>query len=176
MRILSLFLILSALLIAQVKACELENIFKLYSNKDTALCFKQTVINSMSGQSIVKNGRLTIKDKKYMVFDYKNERVVIDNFEAVDYLNGKKTIYKLNGFNKILYLMFLGKKKFNELFFVKKKKNLYILEPKYQSNVDSVELAFCKNSIDNLTIIDIYSNKTIYNFNDSYCKRTSKGD
>ncbi len=179
-RISTLSVILLALLITLNSFASegIDNIFKLYADKTTALNFEQTSVNAMSGQRITRYGKLTIKAKQSMVFDYKNERVIINDFEAVDYRNGQKTVYKLSGFNKILFLLFLGKEDINGLFDVKKEsENKYILTPKYKSSIAEVDVCFDKKGkIKKLTIIDIYSNKTIYKFYAVDSKRTQSGD
>ncbi len=156
---------------------ELTHIFKLYSNKNTVLNFKQISFNAMSGSKIVKAGKLTIETKKSMIFDYKNERVIVNDFEAVDYSNGKKYVYKLSGFNKVLFLLFLGRERIENLFKVRKKNGKYILVPKYKSNIDKIYVGLGTNGqIDSLTIVDIYSNRTIYKFYAVDSKRTQSGN
>ncbi len=183
MKIFKVFRILLALLIAcnfasfSAASDNLEHIFKLYSNKTSTLCFKQTSINGMSGQKIIRDGKLTINAKKNMVFDYKNEKVIINDFEAIDYVHSKKYIYKLSGFNRVLFLLFLGKEDVNRLFSIRFKGKEYVLTPKYKSNIDKVYAYFKNDSqIDNMTISDIYSNKTIYQFYAPPCKRTQSGN
>ncbi len=178
-KILALSAILLVLLTGSVsfaKESKLKHIFRIYDNKTTVFDFVQTSINAMSGQKITKRGRLKIVPKEYMTFDYKNERVIINNFEVVDYSNSKESIYKLESFNKVLFLLFLGKKDIGELFKIDKNGDGYVLIPKYKSNIEKVYAFFKSNTIDNLTIVDIYSNRTIYQFYDSSCKRTQKGN
>lgn len=176
-KILVLLTILSVLLIGSVsfaKESKIKHIFRVYDNKTILFDFNQVSINAMSGQKITKKGTLKIVSKKYMVFDYGNERVVINNFEVVDYANSKKSIYRLSGFNKVLFLLFLGKKDIEELFKIDKENGEYALTPRYKSNIERVYASFKSDTIDNLTIVDIYSNRTIYQFYDSSCKRTQK--
>ena len=148
----------------------------LKKDRNTVVCFKQESLNAMSGQKIVKNGILYIKYQKQMIFDYTNtnEKVKINNFNVIDYIGNKKQIYKLSGFNKILYQLFIGKKDIDELFKVDRKNRLFILTPKYQSNIDSIYLTIKNNKLHKLTIVDIYANKTIYTFNDSNCSPPQK--
>jgi hypothetical protein len=179
-KILSLLAILSVLLTANSLYAQdinhIKHIFRVYDNKDTKLDFTQTSINAMSGQKIIKNGILTIKPKREMVFDYPDEEIVINDFEVIDYKGSKKYIYKLDGFNKTLFLLFLGKKDVDELFDIKEVNSEFVFSPKYQSNIDRVYAIFDNEQIKELTIVDIYSNQTIYRFNDTSCKRTQKGD
>ncbi len=143
----------------------LNSIFRFYSNKPLQLEFRQISINSMSGQRIVKTGRLTIKPHEEMIFDYPDERIIINNFKVVDYKGGAKSVYKLTGFNKVLFLLFIGKEKIDDLFVVKRVGSGYVLRPKYKSNIDVVKLNFDKdNRLKGLTIVDIYSNRIIYKF------------
>lgn len=178
MKTLRALVILSALLIAfnSYAASQITHFFKLYSNKTTVFNFKQTSVNAMSGQKIERTGTLTIKAKKSMVFDYKNERVIINDFEAVDYRDSKKYTYKLTGFNKVLFLLFLGKEDINSLFDIKKIEGGYALTPKYKSNINKVYTYFKNGQIEKLTIIDIYSNRTIYEFYAADRKRTQSGN
>ncbi len=178
MKILRVLVILSVLLITldSYAANRITHFFKLYSNKTTVLDFKQTSINAMSGQKIERTGILTIKAKKSMIFDYKNERVIINDFEAVDYRDSKKYTYKLTGFNKVLFLLFLGKEDINSLFDIKKMQSGYELTPKYKSNINKVYTYFKDGQIEKLIIVDIYSNRTIYEFYAADCKRTQSGD
>ncbi len=177
---LSLLAILSVLLITKPIFAQdiatIKHIFKLYDNKTTELDFTQISINAMSGQKIIKNGKLTIKPKREMVFDYKNEEIIVNDFEVVDFKGDKKYVYKLEGFNKILFLLFLGQKDIDELFNITKNGKEFTFTPKYQSNIDRVYAVFDKEQIKELTIVDIYSNQTIYKFYDSSCSRTQKGD
>jgi len=177
-KILKILAVLSVLLITldSYAANRITRFFKLYSNKTTVLSFKQTSINAMSGQKITRKGTLTIKAKKSMVFDYKNERVIINDFEAVDYRDSKKYTYKLTGFNKVLFLLFLGREDINSLFDIKKMQEEYLLIPKYKSNINKVYAYFKKGQIDKLIIVDIYSNRTIYEFHAADCKRTQSGN
>lgn len=148
----------------------------LKKDRNTIACFKQESLNAMSGQKIAKNGILYIKYQKQMVFDYTDadEKVKINDFNVIDYIGNKKQIYKLSGFNKILYQLFIGKKDIDELFKVNRKNRLFILTPKYQSNIDSIYLTTKNNKLHQLTIVDIYANKTIYTFNDSDCRSPQK--
>ena len=140
----------------------------LKKDKDTVTCFKQESLNAMSGQKIVKNGVLSIKYQKQMIFNYADEKIKIDDFSVIDYTKNKKQIYKLSGFNKILYQLFIGKRNIDDLFNVNKKDGIFILTPKYQSNIDSVYLTIKDSKLYQLKIVDIYANKTIYTFfNDS---------
>ncbi len=178
-RILTLLAILSVLLTYNAFAQDvitIKHIFKLYDNKTTILSFVQTSINAMSGQKIVKKGILTIKPKREMVFDYENEEIIINNFEVVDYKDSKKYIYKLEGFNKILFLLFLGEKDIDELFNIETKDKEFVLTTKYKSNIDTVYAKFENEQIKELTIVDIYANQTIYQFYDSHSERTQEGN
>ncbi len=178
MRALRLLAILSALLITSNTLAnnQITHFFRLYESRSTVFKFTQTSINAMSGQKLIRNGKLTIEAKKSMIFDYKNERVIINDFEVVDYRNSEKHVYKLTGFNKVLFLLFLGKEDVNTLFEIEKEKNEYILIPKYQSNIKKVYACFKNGQIDKLTIVDIYSNRTIYKFYAVNSKRTQSGD
>ncbi len=170
----SLLVVLIATENIYAKGDTLSHIFKLYSSKPLKLEFTQISINSMSGQRIVRHGVLVVKPKEEMVFDYPDERIIIDNFKVVDYKNGNKTVYKLSGFNKVLFLLFVGKKSIDELFNIERQKGGYLLKPKYKSNIDSVFLIFNKHKEPrSLTIVDIYSNRIIYTFHDSTGKPAS---
>ncbi len=176
LRVLASLLVL-LILISISNAADINNIFDAYKNKDIKLCFKQISINGMTGQKIEKNGILFIKAKKEMVFDYGNEKVLIDNFKAVDVKKETKTVYKLTGFNKVLFLMFLGKKELSELFEIENTDNkTFKLLPKYDSNIESVYVEFLKDKVRNIKITDIYANKTIYYFYALPCKRASQRD
>ncbi|WP_025270254.1 outer-membrane lipoprotein carrier protein LolA [Hippea sp. KM1] len=143
----------------------LRQIFDVYKHKDIELCFEQKSINGMSGQTIEKKGRLKIVANEKLMFSYKNERLVIDNFKAIDYRDNKTQVYKLSGFEKVLFLMFIGKKDLNELFRTEElDNNTYRLYPKYQSNIDSVVVRLDNGTVRELTISDIYANRTIYTF------------
>lgn len=139
----------------------------LKKDKNTVTCFKQESLNAMSGQKIIKNGVLSIKYQRQMIFNYGNEKIVINDFSVIDYTKKKKQVYKLSGFNRILYQLFIGKKDIGDLFKVDKKDGSFILTPKYQSNIDSVYLTMKNNKLYRLKIVDIYANKTIYTFDDS---------
>ncbi len=173
-RILSLLVILSVLLIANSAFSQddtVKHIFDIYDNKTVKLDFEQTSINAMSGQKIEKKGTLTIKPKKEMIFDYENEDIRINNFEVIDYRDNKKYIYRLEGFNKVLFLLFLGQKDIEELFSISRNGDEYVFKPKYDSNIDRVYALFGKDRIKKLIITDIYSNQTIYRFSTKYIKR-----
>ncbi|WP_155825409.1 hypothetical protein [Hippea alviniae] len=164
-------------LISISNAADINNIFNAYKNRDVKLCFKQVSINGMTGQKIEKDGILFIKAKKEMIFDYGNEKILIDNFKAVDVKGKTETVYKLTGFNKVLFLMFLGKKELSDLFNIKESDNgTFELLPKYESSIDNVIVRFFKDSVKEIKITDIYANKTIYYFHALPCKRTSQRD
>ncbi|WP_035588725.1 LolA family protein [Hippea jasoniae] len=176
MKELRIFLSLLVLLIAvNSYSFDLNGFFNSYRNKDVSLCFKQISINAMTGQSIEKSGKMYIKSKEYIKFSYPNETIVIDNFKVIDKKDNQTQVYKLTGFNKVLFLMFVGKKDLNELFYVKRlKKDNYLLKPKYQSNIDSIRFSL-DNSTKRLDITDIYSNQTRYIFY-AACSSTQKRD
>ena len=166
---------LLVLLTANAFGFDINNIFNAYKHKDIELCFDQTSINGMTGQSIERHGVMKIIAQKMMEFDYPNENVVIDNFKAIDIKGNKKYVYKLSGFNKVLFNMFLGKKDIKELFYERKIDNsTYQLAPKYQSDISSVYVHFIKNRVKKIKIVDIYANKTVYTFHDLPCKRAQR--
>ncbi len=150
---------------------DINNIFNAYKHKNIELCFKQVSINGMTGQSIERCGVMKIIARKMMKFNYIDEKIIIDNFKAIDIKGNKKYAYKLSGFNKVLFNMFLGKKDIKELFYkIKINNSTYKLVPKYQSNISSVYVHFLKDRVKKIKIVDIYANKTIYTFYDFPCK------
>ena len=171
------FLSLWVLLTVSSFAFDINDIFNTYRHKNIKLCFTQVSINGMTGQSIEKKGVMTILASKRMEFDYPNEKVVIDNFKAIDEKNGKKYIYKLSGFNRVLFNMFLGRENIKELFNERRVDNsTYQLIPRYQSNISSVFVYLSKNRVKKIKIVDIYANRTIYTFYDFPCKRAQGGN
>ncbi|AEA34141.1 outer-membrane lipoprotein carrier protein LolA [Hippea maritima] len=153
----------------------LKQIFDVYKHKSIHLCFSQKSINGMSGQTIEKSGTLKIVANKKLIFSYKNEKLVIDDFKAVDYKDNETQVYKLTGFDKVLFLMFVGKKDLDELFKIKDvDNNTYRLFPKYQSSIDCVSVKLDNDTVKELQISDIYANKTIYTFNASNSCRAPK--
>ena len=174
-RILIASLSLLVLLTVDALGFDINDIFNVYKHKNIELCFNQVSINGMTGQSIERRGIMKIIAQKKMEFDYPDERVIIDNFKAIDVKGNKKYVYKLSGFNRVLFNMFLGKKDIKELFFERRVDNLtYQLAPKYQSNISSVYVFVSNDRVKKIKIVDIYANKTIYTFNDFPCKRTQR--
>lgn len=176
-KVLVIFLSLLVLLIAKAFSFDLNNIFNAYKNKSIKMCFTQLSINGMTGQSIKRVGVMTIEAQRMMEFYYPHEKIIIDNFKVTDIRGNKEYIYRLKGFNRVLFFMFLGKKNINELFSERKVDNsTYQLAPKYQSNIASIFVYFHKNRVKKLKIVDIYANKTIYTFYDFPCKRAQRGN
>ncbi len=173
-RIISILSLISlVLLIAEVvcSASSIDHFFHFYNNRPLKLKFTQISVNGMSGQRISRSGILIVKPKQELVFDYPKERVIINDFEVVDYKNGSRYVYKLTGFNRVLFHLFLGQKKITDLFRVKKTgNNTFVLLPRYKSSIDRIYVRFDKNRIVGLTIIDIYSNRIIYAFHDTAAK------
>ncbi len=174
-RVLIASLSLLVLLTADALGFDINDIFNVYKHKNIELCFEQVSINGMTGQSIERHGVMKIIAQKRMEFDYPDERVIIDNFKAIDVKGNKKYVYKLSGFNRVLFNMFLGKKDIKELFYERKIDNsTYQLAPKYQSNISSVYVNFLKDRVKKIKIVDIYANKTIYTFHDLPCERAQR--
>jgi len=171
------FLSLWVLLTVSSFASDINDIFNTYRHKSLKLCFTQISVNGMTGQSIEREGVMTILANKRMEFDYPGERIVIDNFEVVDEKNGKKYTYRLSGFNRVLFNMFLGRENIKELFNERRVDNsTYQLIPKYQSNIASVFVVLSKYGVKKVKIVDIYANRTIYTFYDFPCKRAHRGN
>ncbi len=170
------FLSLWALLTVSSFAFDINDIFNVYRHKSIKLCFTQLSINGMTGQSIERKAIMTIVANRRMEFEYPDEKIVINNFQAVDVKNGKRRVYKLSGFNRVLFDMFLGRKNIKELFDERRVDNsTYQLLPKYESNIASVYVYISNDRVKKIKIVDIYANRTVYTFYDFPCKRAQRG-
>ncbi len=177
MKILIALVSLLVLLIPNSFAVNINNIFNTYKNRDVKLCFRQISINGMTGQTIERQGLMLIKAKKTMEFRYPDETVFINNFQVIDKRDNKTNVYKLQGFNRALFYMFLGKEDLHDLFAIRQLDNsTYQMSPRYQSNIASIFVYFEGNRVKEIKVVDIYANKTEYFFYDPPCKRTQKGD
>ncbi len=134
--------------------------------KRISVCFLQVSHNAMSGQTIRRRGRLVIVRGKSMEFFYSNEqKVLITNFQVEFYQHGEESVYKLQGFNRILYQLFIGKEDVNRLFHIEEKGNSdFILIPLYKSQIQTVELHLEHGKLHSINITDIYSNVVSYTF------------
>lgn len=128
------------------------------------LPFKQIAINAMTKQKIERNGVLTIKKGQYMIFAYNDETVKLKNAKVYDIINNSTKIYPLEGFNQVLYSLFLGKTDINSIFSIKKVNDYFVLTPKEKTNIASVELYPNNQKLKEIKIIDIYGNIIIFDF------------
>lgn len=128
------------------------------------LPFKQTAINAMTKQKIERNGTLTIKKGQYMVFAYNDETVKLKNAKVYDTVNNTTKVYPLEGFNQVLYSLFLGKTNINSIFNIKKISDYFVLTPKGKTNIAQVELYLNNQKLKEIKIIDIYGNIIIFDF------------
>jgi outer membrane lipoprotein-sorting protein len=129
------------------------------------LPFKQIAINAMSKQKIERSGTLTIKKAQYMIFKYNNgETLKLQNSKAYDTIGNNTKVYPLEGFNQVLYSLFLGKTDINSIFNIKKANDYFVLTPKEKTNIASVEIYPNNQKLKEIKITDIYGNIIIFDF------------
>ncbi len=128
------------------------------------IAFKQTAINAMTKQKIERNGILTIKKAQYMIFTYKDETVKLQNGKIYDTINNQTKIYPLEGFNQVLYNLFLGKENINAIFNITKTNDYFVLVPKQKTNIAVVNLYLDNQKLKEIKITDIYGNIVIFDF------------
>ncbi|OSS42750.1 hypothetical protein DESAMIL20_370 [Desulfurella amilsii] len=128
------------------------------------LHFKQIAINAMTKQKIERSGTLTIKKGQYMVFAYNNETIKLKDSKAYDTIGNSTKIYPLEGFNQVLYNLFLGKTNINSIFNIKKVNDYFLLTPKGKTNIAQVELYPNNQKLKEIKITDIYGNIIIFDF------------
>lgn len=126
--------------------------------------FKQTALNAMTKQKIERKGVLTIKKGQYMIFAYKGEIVKLKDAKVYDTVNNNTKVYPLEGFNEVLYNLFLGKENINSVFDIKSANGSFILTPKQKSNIDFVELYLQNHKLKEIKITDVYGNIITFDF------------
>lgn len=126
--------------------------------------FKQTALNAMTKQKIERKGVLTIKKGQYMIFAYKGEIVKLKDAKVYDTVDNNTKVYPLEGFNEVLYNLFLGKENINSVFDIKSSNGNFILAPKQKSNIDRVELYLQNQKLKEIRITDIYGNIITFDF------------
>ncbi|HEX13976.1 MAG TPA: hypothetical protein ENO40_05790 [Desulfurella acetivorans] len=128
------------------------------------LPFKQIAINAMTKQKIERNGILTIKKGQYMVFTYKDETVKLKDAKVYDTIDNSTKVYPLEGFNQVLYNLFLGKENINSIFDIKKTNGSFLLTPQQKTNIAQVELSSTNQKLKKIKITDVYGNIIIFDF------------
>ncbi len=126
--------------------------------------FKQTAINAMTKQKIERNGILTVKKAQYMIFSYKGETVKLQNGKIYDTIDNNTKIYPLEGFNQVLYNLFLGKENINAIFNITKTNDSFTLVPTQKTNIALVNVYLDNQKLKEIKITDIYGNIVIFDF------------
>mgnify|MGYP001626198798 FL=1 len=99
-----------------------------------------------------------------MIFTYKNETVKLKDAKVYDTIDNITKVYPLEGFNQVLYNLFLGKENINSIFDIKKTNSNFLLTPKQKTNIARVDLSLDNQKLKEIKITDIYGNIIIFNF------------